>query len=59
MDRKNQVLDSVSYIKDELTRLHQLIPEDTNRQYNLWLAIILRLKERLDNLTNLVELEDD
>lgn len=59
MDRKNQVLDSVSYIKDELTRLHQLIPEDTNRQYNLWLAIILRIKERLDNVTNLVELEDD
>ncbi len=59
MDRKNQVLDSVSYIQDELTRLHQLIPEDTNRQYNLWLAIILRLKEKLDNVTNLIELEDD
>jgi len=59
MNRKNQVLDTIGYIHDELNRLYQLIPEDTNPQYNVWLGIINKLKERLDNLSNLVELEDD
>ena len=59
MNRKNQVLDTIGYIHDELNRLYQLIPEDTNQQFNVWLGIINRLKERLDNLSNLVELEDD
>ena len=59
MNRKNQVLDALSDTYEELDRLYQMIPEDTNPQYNVWLGIINKLKERLDNLSNLVELEDD
>ena len=46
-------------IKDELDRLFQMIPEDTNPKFNLWLAIIQKIKTRLDNISNLVELEED
>ena len=59
MNRKNQVLDALSDTYEELDRLYRLIPEDTNPQYNVWLAIIQKLKARLDNISNLVELEDD
>tara|TARA_R100000388_G_C7234170_1_gene156683 strand:- start:235 stop:414 length:180 start_codon:yes stop_codon:yes gene_type:complete len=59
MDRKNQVLDALSDTYDELDRLYALIPEDTNPQFNVWLAIIQKIKSRLDNISNLVELEDD
>ena len=59
MNRKNQVLDALSDTYDELDRLYRLIPEDTNPQYNVWLAIIQKIKGRLDNISNLVELEDD
>mgnify|MGYP003125337331 FL=1 len=44
MNRKNQVLDQLSYLHDELNRLYTLIPEDTNPQFNVWLAIIQKLK---------------
>tara|TARA_B100000900_G_C20427689_1_gene653629 strand:- start:6 stop:185 length:180 start_codon:yes stop_codon:yes gene_type:complete len=59
MNRKNQVLDALSDTYEELDRLYHLIPEDTNPQYNVWLAIIQKIKGRLDNISNLVELEDD
>ena len=59
MNRKNQVLDALSDTYDELERLYNLIPEDTNSQFNVWLAIIQKIKGRLDNISNLVELEDD
>ena len=59
MNRKNQVLDALSDTYEELDRLYRLIPEDTNPQYNVWLAIIQKLKGRLDNISNLVELEED
>ena len=59
MDRKNQVLDALSDTYEELDRLYHLIPEDTTPQYNVWLAIIQKIKGRLDNISNLVELEDD
>jgi hypothetical protein len=59
MNRKNQVLDALADTYEELDRLYRLIPEDTNPQYNVWLAIIQKLKGRLDNISNLVELEDD
>jgi len=59
MNRKNQVLDALSDTYEELDRLYRLIPEDTSKQYNLWLAIISKIKTRLDNISNLVELEDD
>ena len=59
MNRKNQVLDALADTYEELDRLYRLIPEDTNPQYNVWLAIIQKLKGRLDNISNLVELEED
>ena len=59
MNRKNQVLDALADTYEELDRLYRLIPEDTNPQYNVWLAIIQKLKTKLDNISNLVELEDD
>ena len=59
MNRKNQVLDALSDTYDELDRLYALIPEDTNPQFNVWLAIIQKIKSRLDNISNLVGLEDD
>ena len=59
MNRKNQVLDALSDTYDELERLYNLIPEDTNPQFNVWLAIIQKIKSRLDNISNLVELEDE
>ena len=59
MNRKNQVLDALSDTYEELDRLFRLIPEDTNRQFNLWLGIINKIKTKLDNISNLVELEDD
>jgi len=59
MNRKNQVLDQLSDFYLELDRLYQLIPEDTNKQFNVWLAIIQKLKTKLDNISNLVELEED
>tara|TARA_B100001113_G_scaffold264327_1_gene219277 strand:- start:36 stop:215 length:180 start_codon:yes stop_codon:yes gene_type:complete len=59
MNRKNQVLDALSDTYEELDRLYRLIPEDTNPQYNVWLAIIQKIKGRLDNISNLVELEED
>jgi len=59
MNRKNQVLDALSDTYEELDRLYRLIPEDTNKQFNVWLAIIQKLKTKLDNISNLVELEED
>ena len=59
MNRKNQVLDALADTYEELDRLYHLIPEDTNPQYNVWLAIVQKIKGRLDNISNLVELEDD
>ena len=59
MNRKNQVLDALADTYEELDRLYQMIPEDTNPKFNLWLAIIQKIKNRLDNISNLVELEED
>ena len=59
MNRKNQVLDALSDTYEELDRLYHMIPEDTNPKFNLWLAIIQKIKTRLDNVSNLVELEED
>ncbi len=59
MNRKNQVLDALLDTYEELERVYRLIPEDTNPQCNVWLAIIQKIKGRLDNISNLVELEED
>ena len=59
MNRKNQVLDALADTYEELDRLYHMIPEDTNPKFNVWLAIINKIKSKLDNISNLVELEDD
>ena len=59
MNRKNQVLDALSDTYEELDRLYRMIPGDTNPKFNVWLAIINKIKSKLDNISNLVELEDD
>ena len=58
MRRKNQVLDSISSIQDELGRLFERIPQDVDERFELWLRIIRGIEKQLDNLENLVELED-
>tara|TARA_A100001037_G_C15046989_1_gene588248 strand:+ start:152 stop:334 length:183 start_codon:yes stop_codon:yes gene_type:complete len=59
MRRKNQVLDSISSIQDELGRLFERIPQDVDERFELWLRIIRGIEKQLDNLENLVELEEE
>ena len=40
MRRKNEVLDRISSLEDELGRLKDRIPVDTDPQYDLWLRIV-------------------
>ena len=40
MRRKNDVLDRISSLDNELGRLKDRIPVDTNPQYDLWLRIV-------------------
>ena len=59
MRRKNETLDSIAYIMNEIDRLYARIPEDTSEQDDLYLRIVRGLKNSLENLQNLVELEED
>ena len=60
MRRKNEILDKISSIEEELNRLHDRIPEDTgNVQNDLYLRIVRGLKSQIEGLYNLVELEED
>ncbi|MBT4208381.1 hypothetical protein HOE22_08570 [Candidatus Woesearchaeota archaeon] len=59
MRRKNETLDSIAYIINEIDRLYARIPEDTSEQDDLYLRIVRGLKNSLENLQNLVELEED
>ena len=59
MRRKNVVLDKINEVQEELDRLYQRIPEDTDERFDLWLKIITGLKTQLDTLENLVELEEE
>jgi len=59
MRRKNETLDSIDGILNELDRLYARIPEDTSEQDDLYLRIVRGLKNSLENLQNLVELEED
>ena len=40
MRRKNEVLDRIASLEDELGRLKDRIPVDTNPQFDLWLRIV-------------------
>tara|TARA_R100000005_G_C4869843_1_gene126908 strand:+ start:64 stop:249 length:186 start_codon:yes stop_codon:yes gene_type:complete len=60
MRRKNEVLDKISTIEEELNRLYDRIPEDTgNVQNDLYLRIVRGLKSQIESLYNLVELEEE
>ena len=59
MRRKNEVLDRISSLENELGRLKDRIPADTNEQFNLWLRIVDNCFTKIEYLQNIVELEDD
>jgi len=60
MRRKNEVLDKINYLKDEVERLHERTPEDTGDvRFDLLLRIAKGLRVQVESLENLVELEDD
>ena len=59
MRRKNETLDKIDNIQNEIDRLYQRIPEDTDPIYESWLTIIRGIKNSLEDLQNLVELEDE
>ena len=60
MRRKNEILDKINYIKDEVDRLHERTPEDTgDARFDLILRIVRGLKSQVEGLENLVELEEE
>ena len=59
MRRKNEVLDRISSVEDEVVRLRDRIPVDSNPTFDLYLKIIGNILERLEYVTNLVELEEE
>tara|TARA_R100000005_G_C4888067_1_gene136346 strand:+ start:354 stop:536 length:183 start_codon:yes stop_codon:yes gene_type:complete len=59
MRRKNEVLDRISSLEDELGRLKDRIPVDTDPQYDLWLRIVDNCLKQSEYLRNIVELEED
>jgi|TARA_B100001094_G_scaffold73689_1_gene70043 hypothetical protein len=59
MRRKNEVLDKISSLEDELGRLFERIPEDVDERFELWLRIIRGIQRQMESLQNLVELEDE
>jgi hypothetical protein len=59
MRRKNEVLDRIATLDDELGRLKDRIPVDTSETFDLWLRIVDNCFKQLEYLQNIVELEDD
>jgi len=59
MRRRNEVLDKVDHVKEELDRLYHRIPIDVNKEFDLQLRIIRGLQNQLDLVYNIVELEAD
>ena len=59
MLRRNQVLDKISSLEEEVGRLRERIPEDTNPQYDLWIKICNSILQKIEDLQNIVELEED
>ena len=59
MRRKNDVLDRISSLDNELGRLKDRIPVDTNPQYDLWIRICNSILSKIEDLQNIVELEED
>ena len=59
MRRKNEVLDKISDLDSEIGRLKDRIPVDTNPQFDLWIRICNSILQKVEDLQNIVELEDD
>ena len=59
MIRRNQVLDKIASLEEEVGRLRERIPEDTNPQYDLWIRICNSILQKIEDLQNIVELEED
>ena len=59
MLRRNQVLDKISSLEEEVGRLRERIPEDTNPQYDLLIRICNSILSKIEDLQNIVELEED
>ena len=59
MIRRNQVLDKIASLEEEVLRLRERIPEDTNPQYDLWIRICNSILSKIEDLQNIVELEED
>ena len=59
MLRSNQVLDKIFSLEEEVGRLSERIPEDTNPQYDLWIRICNSILQKIEDLQNIVELEED
>ena len=59
MLRRNQVLDKISSLEEEVGRLRERIPEDTNPQYDLWIRICNSILQKIEDLQNIIELEED
>jgi hypothetical protein len=58
MRRKNATIDKINAIQVEVDRLHDRIPVDGDERFELWLRILKNVREQLDSLENLVELEE-
>ena len=48
-----------SYLQDELDRMNGLIPEDISPANDLLIKIIRGLKQKVERIENIVELEED
>ena len=59
MIRRNQVLDIIASLEEEVLRLRERIPEDTNPQYDLWIRISNSILQKIEDLQNIIELEED
>jgi len=58
MRRKNATIEKINAIQVEVDRLHDRIPVDVDERFELWLRIIRNVREQLDSLENLIELEE-
>ena len=59
MRRKNDVLDKINNLQEEVDRLYHRIPEDTDERFDFWLRLVKGIRKQLDGIENLVELEEE
>ena len=59
MLRRNQVLDKIASLEEEVLRVRERIPEDTSPQFDLWIRISNNILQKIEDLQNIIELEED